>query len=49
MAAVTAFSGGVIFKKFNNMAAFGTFCLKNGTRLPVSAVLPWAFHDKPSV
>ena len=44
VAAMAAFSGRVILEEFDIMSALGTFFVENGTRLPVAAVLPRAFH-----
>jgi hypothetical protein len=41
-----ALSGGVVFKKFHLPGAFGAFGVKNGPRLPISAVLSWTFHNQ---
>jgi hypothetical protein len=48
VATFTAFASSVIFEKLHFMATFGTFFLKNGFWLPVSAVLSRAFHFFPS-
>jgi hypothetical protein len=45
--AVTAFltsTGGVILKKFHINSALGAFGLKDGPRLPITAILSRAFH-----
>jgi hypothetical protein len=45
MLAFGALPGGIVFEKLNQMTAFRTFFLKNGTWFPVSAVLSRAFHS----
>jgi hypothetical protein len=39
---------GIVFKKFHVMIAFRAFCFKNSPFLPVSAILPRAFHTATS-
>jgi hypothetical protein len=47
---VTAFlapAGRIILEELHFVSAFGAFGLKDGTRLPITAVLSWAFHGFP--
>jgi hypothetical protein len=49
MTALTAFSSGVIFEKFDNMTTLGTRFFKDRAGLPVAAVLAGALHVLPLV
>jgi hypothetical protein len=50
--AVTAFfavAGGIILKELHFMPALGALGFKNGSRLPITAVLSRAFHGFPPI
>ena len=44
VAAVSAFSGRIVFEKFDGMITFRAFYIKNCSGLPVLCVLPGTFH-----
>jgi hypothetical protein len=42
-------AGRIILKELHFISALGTFGLKNGPRLPIPAILSWAFHGFPPI
>jgi hypothetical protein len=42
-------TGRIVLKKLHLIPALGALGLKDGPRLPVPAVLSWAFHGYPPI